>query len=86
MSLNLVQDRSELSVWDRDRMRWDRERWLTALAAGSLLVAVIILMLLRDVRRQDRTLGAIVAGGVLITEDAEDRCVHETMLVLVFLN
>ena len=39
MSLNLVQDRSGPSVWDRERTRWDTERWVTALAAGSLLLA-----------------------------------------------
>jgi hypothetical protein len=41
MTLNLVQHRSEPSVWDRadDRMEWDSERWLLAVMAGAFLVS-----------------------------------------------
>jgi hypothetical protein len=41
MTLNLVQHRSETSVWDRtnDRMEWDTERWLAAVMAGAFLVS-----------------------------------------------
>ena len=41
MTLNLVQHRSESSVWDRtdDRMEWDTERWLVAVMAGAFLVS-----------------------------------------------
>jgi hypothetical protein len=41
MALNLVQHRSEPSVWDRtdDRMEWDSERWLVAVLAGAFLVS-----------------------------------------------
>jgi hypothetical protein len=41
MPMNLVQHRSEPSVWDRaDRsLPWDAERWLISVAAGALLVA-----------------------------------------------
>ena len=41
MALNLVQHRSEPSVWDRtdDRMEWDSERWLVAVMAGAFLVS-----------------------------------------------
>lgn len=35
MTLNLVQHRSEPSIWDRDTgTEWDLERWLAAAAAG----------------------------------------------------
>jgi len=38
MSNNLVLQRSEESVWDRDvRSEWDLERWLAAMAAGAFL-------------------------------------------------
>ena len=41
MTLNLVQHRSDASVWDRtdDRMEWDTERWLVAVMAGAFLVS-----------------------------------------------
>jgi hypothetical protein len=41
MTLNLVQHRSEPSVWDRtdDRMEWDTERWLLAVMAGAFVVS-----------------------------------------------
>jgi hypothetical protein len=41
MALNLVQHRSEPSVWDRadDRMEWDSERWLLGVMAGAFLVS-----------------------------------------------
>ena len=41
MTLNLVQHRSEPSVWDRaeDRWEWDSERWLMAVMAGAFLVS-----------------------------------------------
>jgi hypothetical protein len=40
MALNLVQHRSEPSVWDRtdDRLEWDSERWLAAVMAGAFLI------------------------------------------------
>src|SRR5262245_29500288 len=40
MTLNLVQHRVEKSVWDQ-RPVWDTERWMTAIAAGSLVVAAV---------------------------------------------
>ena len=41
MALNLVQNRSDASVWDRtdDKMEWDTERWLLAVMAGAFLVS-----------------------------------------------
>jgi hypothetical protein len=40
MALNLVQHRSEPSVWEReDRFEWDSERWLLAVMAGAFLVS-----------------------------------------------
>ncbi|HEX5717056.1 MAG TPA: hypothetical protein VF179_12905 [Thermoanaerobaculia bacterium] len=41
MALNLVQHRSDSSVWDRadDRMEWDSERWLLGVMAGAFLVS-----------------------------------------------
>jgi hypothetical protein len=38
MALNLVQQRSEASIWDREPgTEWDLERWLAAMAAGALV-------------------------------------------------
>jgi hypothetical protein len=38
MSNNLVLQRSEPSIWDREgRSEWDLERWLAAMAAGACL-------------------------------------------------
>jgi hypothetical protein len=41
MALNLVQHRSGPSVWERaeERMEWDAERWLIAVAAGAFVVS-----------------------------------------------
>lgn len=40
MSLNLVQQRSDTSVWSQAACReWDVERWLASMAAGALLFA-----------------------------------------------
>ena len=41
MTLNLVQHRSEPSVWDRtdDRLDWDGERWMVGVMAGAFLVS-----------------------------------------------
>lgn len=41
MALNLVQNRSDASIWDRhdDRMEWDAERWMLAVMAGAFLVS-----------------------------------------------
>jgi hypothetical protein len=40
MTLNLVQHRTDSSVWDRtdDNLEWDTERWLVAILAGAFLV------------------------------------------------
>ncbi len=60
MALNLVQHRSEPSVWDRtdDRMEWDSERWLVAVMAGAFLVS--------GFRRRSRAgLMLVVGGGAL---------------------
>jgi hypothetical protein len=60
MALNLVQQRSEPSVWDRkdDRMEWDAERWLVATMAGAFLVSGFR-------RRSFAGLMLVVGGGAL---------------------
>ena len=40
MAMNLVQHRVEKSVWDASP-EWDTERWIAAIAAGSLVVAAM---------------------------------------------
>ena len=57
MTLNLVQNRSAASVWDRanDRMEWDTERWLVAVLAGAFLVS--------GFRRRSWSGLALVVGG-----------------------
>jgi hypothetical protein len=60
MALNLVQHRSEPSVWDRtdDRMEWDSERWLVAVMSGAFLVSGFR-------RRSWAGLMLVVGGGAL---------------------
>ena len=59
MALNLVQHRVETSVWDRlDRVEWDRERWIAAIAAGVLALTGMR-------RRSPLGLLLTVGGGML---------------------
>jgi hypothetical protein len=39
MAINLVQHRAGPSVWDRDHIEWDSERWFAAIVSGVLLVS-----------------------------------------------
>ena len=64
MTENLVQHRSQESVWER-RDAWDIERWLTAVAAGACLVAGLR-------HRSGAGLCLAVAGGVLAWWAAAD--------------
>jgi hypothetical protein len=57
-SSNLVQHRSETSIWDRvdqQHSRWDTERYLAAVAAGAFLVI--------GFRRRSLTGLMLAAGG-----------------------
>ena len=60
MTLNLVQHRSEPSVWDRtdDRTEWDSERWLVGVLAGAFLVSGLR-------RRSWAGMMLVVGGGCL---------------------
>jgi len=56
---NLVQHRVETNVWDHlDRAEWDRERWLTTIAAAMLVIAGVR-------RRSPLGLMLTVGGGML---------------------
>jgi hypothetical protein len=60
MTLNLVQHRTDSSVWDRtdDSMEWDTERWLVAVMAGAFLVTGFR-------RRSWPGLALVLGGGAL---------------------
>jgi hypothetical protein len=58
MTLNLVQHRVEKSVWDQSPA-WDTERWMAAIAAGSLAVAAM--------RRRSPAAMLMAVGGAVLS-------------------
>jgi hypothetical protein len=59
VTLNLVQHRSETSIWDRDQQApWDTERYVAAILAGACLVT--------GFRRRSLTGLMLAAGGAAL--------------------